>query len=92
MMGTKARRLTPVPARGWRPWHRPRVTITFGEPYRPQIPPGQSTKATYQMMADEMGRRIAALLPEEYRGAYADQGVVVGRASTWREGTAGDEG
>jgi hypothetical protein len=68
------------------------VTVTFGEPYRPQIPAGLSTKAGYQAVADEMGRRIAALLPEDYRGSYADQGVVVGRVGAWREGTAGDEG
>ena len=81
------------PGRGWRPWHRPRVTVTFGEPYRPEIPPGLSTKAGYQLMADEMGRRIAALLPEDFRGAYADQGVVAGRAGTWQGSkAAGEEG
>jgi 1-acyl-sn-glycerol-3-phosphate acyltransferase len=79
------------PGRGWRPWHRPRVRVTFGEPYRPQIPPGLSTKAGYQLMADEMGRRIAALLPEEYRGAYADQGVVAGRVGTWQGSEAAGE-
>jgi 1-acyl-sn-glycerol-3-phosphate acyltransferase len=60
------------PNRGWRPWQRPRVTLTFGEPYRPQMQAGLSTKAGYQAAADEMGRRIAALLPEEYRGVYAE--------------------
>jgi 1-acyl-sn-glycerol-3-phosphate acyltransferase len=56
--------------RGWRPWHRPRVTVTFGEPYVPVVPRNMSTKDAYQAIADEMGRRIAALLPESYRGYY----------------------
>ncbi len=73
------------PARGWRPWHRPRVTVTFGEPYRPQIPTGLSTKVGYQAVADEMGQRIAALLPEDYRGAYLEHGVVTSRAATSRK-------
>jgi 1-acyl-sn-glycerol-3-phosphate acyltransferase len=56
----------------WQLWRRPQVTLTFGEPYRPQAPVGLSTKAAYQAVAEEMGRRIAALLPAEYRGAYAE--------------------
>lgn len=60
-----------APRRGWRPWQRPRVTVTFGEPYRPQVPPGMPPKRTYQLVADDMGRRIAALLPPAYRGYYA---------------------
>jgi hypothetical protein len=59
-----------APRRGWRLWHRPRVIVTFGEPYTPAIPDGVSTKDVYQVVADEMGRRIAALLPEAYRGYY----------------------
>jgi 1-acyl-sn-glycerol-3-phosphate acyltransferase len=59
------------PARGWHLWHRPRVTVNFGEPYCPQAPAGVGAKAAYQAVADDMGRRIAALLPEAYRGYYA---------------------
>jgi 1-acyl-sn-glycerol-3-phosphate acyltransferase len=61
------------PSRGWRIWHRARVTVTFGEPYMPRAPAGLSAKASNQMVADDMGRRIAVLLPEAYRGYYADQ-------------------
>jgi 1-acyl-sn-glycerol-3-phosphate acyltransferase len=81
------------PKRGWRPWHRPRVTVTFGESYQPQIPTGMSTKAAYQAVADEMGRRIAALLPEEYRGAYtlaAEASAGAGRAGDQGAGEAGE--
>jgi 1-acyl-sn-glycerol-3-phosphate acyltransferase len=61
-----------APKRGWRLWHRPRVTVTFGEPYTPVVPQGVSTKEAYQAVADEMGRRIAVLLPAAYRGYYGD--------------------
>jgi 1-acyl-sn-glycerol-3-phosphate acyltransferase len=62
-------------ARGWKVWHRPRVSVTFGEPYRPEVPQGLSAKATYQAVADDMARRIAAMLPEQYRGHYGTSGA-----------------
>lgn len=77
-------------ARGWRPWHRPRVTLTFGEPYRPQAPAGLSAKAAYQAIADEMGQRLAALLPEGYRGAYTEPGPLAGHAGNRTAGLASD--
>jgi 1-acyl-sn-glycerol-3-phosphate acyltransferase len=59
-------------SRGWRPWQRrPRVQVVFGEPYVPQPPPGAPLKVALRAVADEMGRRIAELLPEAYRGVYA---------------------
>lgn len=64
-----------APRRGWHPWHRPRVTITFGEPYRPEVPPGMPLKLAYQAVADGMARRIAALLPPAYQGYYAETGA-----------------
>ena len=74
-------------ARGWKVWHRPRVTVTFGEPYRPQVPEGLSAKATYQAVADDMARRIAAMLPEQYRGHYGGSG-----AGLAHEQRAGEDG
>lgn len=64
-----------APRRGWRVWHRPRVTIAFGEPYQPRVPPDVAPKQAYQLVADDMGRRIAALLPPAYRGYYAEAGA-----------------
>jgi 1-acyl-sn-glycerol-3-phosphate acyltransferase len=61
-----------APRRGWRPWHRPQVTVTVGEPYTPVVSRGMSTKDAYQAIADEMGQRIAAMLPESYRGYYGN--------------------
>jgi 1-acyl-sn-glycerol-3-phosphate acyltransferase len=61
-----------VQGRGWRLWQRPRVAVTFGAPFRPQPPPpGVPPKLAYQMVADDMARRCAALLPPAYRGYYA---------------------
>jgi 1-acyl-sn-glycerol-3-phosphate acyltransferase len=59
-------------SRGWRPWRRPLVHVVFGAPYVPQAPAGVSLKVALQAVTDEMGHRIAALLPEEYRGVQAD--------------------
>ena len=64
-------------ARGWRVWHRPHVYVNFGEPYIPAAPVGVSSKAATTAVAEEMARRIAALLPEEYRGFYGDLRPVV---------------
>lgn len=49
----------------------PRVTVTFGEPFH--LPPVETinSESTTQATGIIM-RRIAALLPEEYRGVYAD--------------------
>lgn len=63
-----------APRRGWRLWHRPRVTVTFGEPYHPHRLAGLAgmpPKQAYHAVADDMGRRIAAMLPPAYRGYYA---------------------
>lgn len=44
--------------------------IRVGRPLRPR-PNGRWTAEKRQALADEVMRHIAALLPEEYRGAYA---------------------
>jgi 1-acyl-sn-glycerol-3-phosphate acyltransferase len=54
-----------------RPLLGPRVTVTFGEPFA--LPrPERMTAASAQEGIDAVMRRIAALLPEAYRGVYAD--------------------
>lgn len=63
--------------RGWRLWRRPQVTVTFGTAYQPEVPVGLPAKQTYQFVADDMARRIAALLPPAYRGHYADTAPVM---------------
>lgn len=59
--------------RGWRFWHRPHVYVDFGEPYVPATPRGVSSKAATTWVAEDMARRIAALLPESYRGVYGEK-------------------
>lgn len=65
------------PGRGWRLWQRPPVHVTFGEPYMPVWPAQVAQKVAWRTAADEMAARIAALVPEGYRGAYgiAAQGM-----------------
>ncbi len=50
----------------WRRARRPCVTLTFGQPYT--LAPGLDRAAAVR----EIMRRLAALLPPEYRGVYAD--------------------
>ncbi|MFI5273030.1 MAG: lysophospholipid acyltransferase family protein [Ktedonobacterales bacterium] len=56
--------------RGWRIWHHPHVHLIFGEPYQPSVPPGVTMRQALHLVAEEMGYRIAALLPDAYRGRY----------------------
>jgi 1-acyl-sn-glycerol-3-phosphate acyltransferase len=51
---------------------RPRVTVRFGKAFRlPPIPENDRTGGL-QRNTDEIMCRIAAMLPPEYRGVYAD--------------------
>jgi 1-acyl-sn-glycerol-3-phosphate acyltransferase len=50
----------------WRRGRRPCVTLTFGPVYG--LPPSLKRREA----VDEMMRRLAALLPPEYRGVYAN--------------------
>lgn len=51
---------------------RPRITVRFGEPFT--LPPIDRSErdAGLNSNTDEIMCRIAALLPPEYRGVYAD--------------------
>jgi 1-acyl-sn-glycerol-3-phosphate acyltransferase len=69
-VGVTGTELVWVPRRGWHFGQRPRVTITYGEPYAPLEWARNGAKTAHQAVADEMGRRIAALLPESFRGYY----------------------
>jgi len=54
-----------------RPLLGPRVTVTVGEPFTfPR--PNRTASRSAQDAIDDVMRRIAALLPVRYRGAYAD--------------------
>jgi len=53
----------------WMLCHRPRITVTIGKPFRPEHT-GKLTKIERQKAMDRMMRKIAGLLPPEYRGVY----------------------
>jgi len=52
----------------WLRRDRPRITVTFGEPFT--LDDLASDARAAEVGTDRMMRRIAALLPEEMRGAY----------------------
>jgi len=53
-------------------FRRPSLSVTFGKPFViPQIEPGNRSKALLEW-TDILMQKIAALLPEEYRGIFAD--------------------
>lgn len=60
--GTAWRQVLPA----WRRGRRPCVTLTFGPPYT--LPPGLKRAEAVELIM----RRLAALLPPEYQGVYAD--------------------
>src|SRR5579883_491071 len=55
---------------GRRAWF-PRVDIRIGEPYVPQVPEGISRKAALRLVTEDLMLRIARMMPDEERGAYA---------------------
>lgn len=58
--------------RNLRRLRRSRITVTAGPPFHVSVPPGRERDRALQAATDEIMCRIAALLPERYRGAYAD--------------------
>ncbi len=72
--------------------NRPRATITYGRPFKflwPQaadgsitLPEGRAGRETLREMTDDAMGELAGRLPEEMRGAYAEQ---VGTNRRWLE-------
>jgi 1-acyl-sn-glycerol-3-phosphate acyltransferase len=54
----------------WCVFHRPRIMVTIGQPFRLLPTDGKTPKEQRQILINEMMNRIAALLPPEYRGVY----------------------
>jgi 1-acyl-sn-glycerol-3-phosphate acyltransferase len=50
----------------------PRVTITIGEPFSPTLPTDLPRKVALQHLTSDIMSRIAAMLPPENRGVYAE--------------------
>ncbi len=53
-------------------WLRPTVTVTIGKPFRLSQTGGRISRSRATGLTDEIMRQIAALLPKEQRGPYAD--------------------
>ena len=53
------------------PW-APRVTVRYGKPFTFEQGAGKRSRDSMAKAADTIMRQIAALLPPQYRGAYAD--------------------
>lgn len=50
-----------------------RITVRVGAPFVLPVPEGRQGREGWESLADEVMRRVAALLPPEYRGVYRDE-------------------
>lgn len=55
---------------GW--FRRPEVTVKFGEPFRLPVTEGRLSKSELRLLTDLIMKRIACLLPPQYRGEYKE--------------------
>jgi 1-acyl-sn-glycerol-3-phosphate acyltransferase len=55
---------------GWCLFHRPRITVTIGQPFRLPAANGKPTREQREQIMNDIMRRVAGLLPKEYRGVY----------------------
>ena len=53
-------------------FRRSKITVTAGELLEVRIPTGKGREQAMRAVTDEIMCRIAAILPEKYRGVYAD--------------------
>jgi 1-acyl-sn-glycerol-3-phosphate acyltransferase len=54
----------------WRPWRRPTITLTVGDPFVLPQPVG---RADYNALANVIMSRVAELLPPAYRGVFNER-------------------
>ncbi len=59
--------------RDWLHLRKPTCYVAVGRPFRPQRPAGKVTSDDLQATAEQVMLRLAALLPAQYRGVYADR-------------------
>jgi 1-acyl-sn-glycerol-3-phosphate acyltransferase len=52
--------------------HRPRVTVNIGEPFKVARAEGKLNRRQLVTSTETIMRRVADLLPEDYRGVYKD--------------------
>ncbi len=51
-------------------WRRPCIVVNIGEPFKLPLSNGKMSKSQMQFLTTQLMRKIAALLPPEYQGAY----------------------
>jgi 1-acyl-sn-glycerol-3-phosphate acyltransferase len=56
----------------WCIFHRPRMTVNIGRPFQPPLADTRTPKEQRRLLMNDIMRRIAALLPPEYRGVYGE--------------------
>ena len=59
--------------RDWKRLHRPTLHVVVGKPFRLVKPAGKMTAETLQELSDAVMIQMGQLLPESYRGVYAEQ-------------------
>jgi 1-acyl-sn-glycerol-3-phosphate acyltransferase len=55
---------------GWCFLHHPKITVTIGQPFNLPTNDGKPTREQRQELMNDIMRRVARLLPQEYRGVY----------------------
>jgi len=53
-------------------FRRTKITVTAADPFHITLPTGKEREAAMRLATDEIMCQIAALLPEKYRGVYAN--------------------
>jgi len=53
--------------------HRPRITVSFGQPFYLPSPQSKPTRQELSELTDTIMQHIAELLPQEYRGEYDNE-------------------
>lgn len=60
---------------GWSLLHHPKITVTIGQPFNLPANEDKSTREQRNELINDIMRRVAALLPKEYRGVYDSEEV-----------------
>ncbi len=66
--GTEDRRV----AENLKRFRRSKIVVKIGDPLRIEVPKGKGREQELRQATDEIMCRIGAMLPEDYRGFYAD--------------------
>jgi 1-acyl-sn-glycerol-3-phosphate acyltransferase len=54
----------------WCFFHRPKITVTIGQPFNLPAADGKTTREQREQLINDMMKKVAGLLPQEYRGVY----------------------